>query len=405
MSQRPVEGSTVDKTEVDAALLAAIDDDETIALLREFISIGTENPPGDESRLARLLALRLGDAGIETELHEVAPGRENLVAYMGPTGGPVLLLNAHTDTMPAGPGWSSPPQAPVVRRGRLYGRGACDVKGGLAACVEVFLALKRAHIALAGQLVLDAVVDEEAGGTGTRFAIGSGRRADAAIVLEPTDLKVVNAGNGQVNFEVEFEGVAAHGSSPEAGHSAIADAAAFVSLVEDEARRLVQQPHPSTGPGSYNVGTICGGVQTSIVPARCRLTVDRRITPGQSVDGAVADLDLLLDTLRATRPGVKARRNVLIAVPSLDIPANDLIVATAVRAATDCGVANAGPGGLRATSDAAQLIAVGVPSIVFGPGSISDSAHRPDEYVPVGELHLSSRILGLAAVRFLGVRG
>jgi acetylornithine deacetylase len=313
------------------------------------------------------------------------------------------VINAHTDTMPAGVGWSHPPLEPIVVADVMHGRGACDVKGGLAAAVEALLAIHRSGVRLAGEVVLDAVVDEEDEGRGTAATIQGGRRADWAIVLEPTDLVVLQEGNGQVNFEIMFSGTAAHGSTPEAGRNAIADAAAFIGLVEDEARRLSHVQYATVGPATYNVGTIDGGVQTSIVAASCRVTLDRRIVPGQTVDAAIGDIDRLLARLETLRPGVDARARVLVAIPAIsqrdDIPVSEVLrVAVASVTGFDHGV-----GGLRATSDAAQLVSAGIPSVVFGPGSISLSAHRPDEFIPLSELHAATRALALTVVRLVGV--
>jgi acetylornithine deacetylase len=389
--------------EAERHVLDAIDDDETVELLRELIALDTQNPPGNEAIIARALAARLRSAASSIRLVEVAPGRENLEARFGRPGRGRLVINGHTDTMPAGIGWTSPPHEPTLAGDAIRGRGACDVKGGLAAAVEALLAVARAGVPLAGEVILDAVADEEAGGRGTARTIADGREADWAIVLEPTDLAVIPSGNGQVNFELVFAGVAAHGSTPEAGRNAIADAASFIRLVERAAQVFARAPHPRIGPASYNVGTIEGGVQTSIVPASCRLTLDRRILPGQSVEEAISDVDGMIEELRSGRPGAEVARRVLTAIPPIDQP-DDLPVCSVLRTAVaEAAGGDVGLGGLRATSDAAQLVSAGIPSVVFGPGSITRSAHRPDEDVPLAELHAASRALALTIVRLVGI--
>ena len=258
---------------------------------------------------------------------------------------------------------------------------------------EDILAVHRSGVRLDGQVILDAVVDEEGAALGTLATIQQGRRADFAVVLEPTDLQVAAVGNGQVNFEITVRGTAAHGSSPEAGRNAIADAAAIVTAIEAVAARPAGRPHPRTGRPTWNVGTIEGGVQTSIVPAACQITLDRRITPDQSVDEAIVDLDRILDTVRNDRPGLQASHRVFVSIAPVDQP-EDMPVSAVLRACvTAVSERDHGHGGLRATSDAAHLIAAGIPTVVFGPGSISASAHRPDEFVPLGELEWQPELL------------
>jgi acetylornithine deacetylase/succinyl-diaminopimelate desuccinylase family protein len=381
-------------------VVAAIDDDQTLDLLRHLIGVPSGNPPGNEGAVATVLAAALGREGVEARLEDVSPGRPNLAADLGPAGGPTLLLNGHTDTMPPGLGWTTDPYGATVRDGKVYGLGACDMKAGLAAMSEAFLAMKRSGIRLRGRVYLDAVVDEEAGGAGTKQTVAEGRRADFAIIAEPTGLDVLRLGNGQVNFQVSFHGLAGHGSIPEAGHNAIYDAAAFASVVEAENARLAERPHPLIGPASYSVGRIDGGVRTSIIPAECLVGVDRRILPGQSVPEAIADLDDLLERVRAGRRGMRADRTVEVEYEPFEVP-EDLSGCQALRdAASEVTGREVSFGGLRATTDAVFLTNGGTPTVVFGPGSL-EQAHRPDEYVSIEQLNLATRALALTAVRLL----
>jgi acetylornithine deacetylase len=303
--------------------------------------------------------------------------------------------------MPPGEGWTTDPYAAVVSDGRLYGLGACDMKAGLAAMTEAVIAVRRSGIPLRGRVYLDAVVDEEATGSGTKHTVASGRRADFAVVGEPTGLEVLRVGNGQVNFQVRFHGTAGHGSTPESGHNAIYDAAAFVTLLEAEAARLASKPYRLIGPASYNVGRIDGGLRTSIIPAECVVGVDRRILPGQSVREAIADLDDALERLAADRPGCRIERTIDIEYEPFAV-AEDLHGCRMLRAAAEDATGRAvGFGGLRATTDAVFLAEGGTPTVVFGPGSI-EQAHRPDEFVAIDQLHQCVRALALTIVRLLG---
>jgi acetylornithine deacetylase/succinyl-diaminopimelate desuccinylase family protein len=381
-------------------VLAAVDDDETVSLLARLIETPSHNPPGDEAATAAALGGFLASAGITPATHEVSPGRPNLEASLGPGGGRVLLFNGHTDTMPPGPGWSTDPYRAHRSGGRLYGLGACDMKAGLAAMAGAMAAVARSGAPLRGQVVLDAVADEEATGAGTKATVRAGRAANWGVIAEPTGLQLVRAGNGQVNFTVTFLGEAGHGSTPEDGHNAIYDAAAFIRLVERDAARLAGELHPLTGPASYSVGVISGGVRTSIIPSECTVGVDRRIVPGQTVAEAVADLNDLLGVALGVRTGARARSSVDVGYEPFEV-AERLPLCTALSEATAvvCGHP-AGFAGLRATTDAVFLCEAGIPTVVFGPGSIAQ-AHRPDEYVEVCQVQQATRVFALTIARLL----
>jgi acetylornithine deacetylase/succinyl-diaminopimelate desuccinylase family protein len=383
--------------QAERAALAKVDDDETLAFLQRMVAVSSANPPGDEDGVAKLISDVLAAEGIPARLDEVYPRRSNAVASLGPSGGPILLLNGHTDTMPAGTGWNTDPSEGVVRGGRVYGLGVCDMKGGLAAMVQALLAVKRARIPLRGRVLLDAVIDEEAYGAGTRRTLERGLRADWAIICEPTSLLVARIGAGQITFEIVFHGEAAHASMPETGHSAIYDASSFVVAVEKQGVRMAKTLSPLIGPATYSVGTIKGGLQTSIVPSECVVTVDRRILPGQSLADATGDIDALLDGVRGARG---AERRTIIAIPPFETP-EAASVCQVLREATRQVTGDSAFGGLRGTTDAATLADAGIPTVVFGPGSLQE-AHQPNEFIPIDELNAASRVLTLSIVRLLG---
>jgi len=393
--------STSATSDLERRVLACIDDEETTRLLCELIGIPSDNPPGTETAVATRLSRSLRSAGLDPHLDTIEPGRANLEVSFGGDSGPTLLFNGHTDTVPTGPGWTRDPYHAIIDGGRVYGRGACDMKGGLAAITQALISIVRARIPLHGRVIFDAVIDEESGGLGTRRTIEHGRQADWAIIAEPTELQVLRASNGEIVTEVTFNGLAAHGSTPEAGRNAICDAAAFVALLEQQARTWASNRHPLTGPPTYNVGTIEGGVKPWIVPAQCMVTVDRRIIPGQTQEEAGADLDWILERLQANRPGLSFKKRVLVSLPTVVIP-EDLPVCQVLRQAiAEIRGHDVDFGGLRATSDAAVLVQSGIPTVVFGPGSITQAAHRSDEFVPLQEVHQAVRAFALAIVRLL----
>lgn len=389
-------------TSTEHRVLASIDPDETIELLRALVRCPSANPPGGESEVAAVLADFLRAAGLEPHLREVAPERANLVATLDQgQAGPTLMFNGHLDTMPAGPGWTANPHGAEVRDGRMFGLGAADQKSGLAAMAVAAKALRRADMSLRGRLLLTGVIDEEGHGVGARKLVEDGIRADWAVITEPTELGLVRAGNGQINFEVIVRGEAAHGSTPEAGRNAIDGAARLVVALQEEARRLGARRHPLSGPTTLNVGTIQGGLVTSIVPAECRVTVDRRVIPGETVERAIAEFDAVLARRRAEDPDLRFERLVVMAVPPIDVP-EDAVLCQVMRRAivAELGI-DPGFAGMRGTTDAATFEAAGIPTLIFGPGSLTKAAHRADESVSLAEVHAAARILALTAVRFL----
>jgi acetylornithine deacetylase len=381
--------------------LEAIDHAAVERLLQELVAARSENPPGDEAAVIAVLERWLSAAGIPCETTEVLPRRPNLSCVLGDGPGPVLLLNAHTDTMPAGPGWTGDPFAATVAGERLYGRGACDTKGGLAAMAGAMLAVHVSGRRLRGRVVLDAVIDEEAGAAGTRATLGRGRTADWAIVSEPTEMQVVRVGTGQVDLEILVAGTAAHGSEPDRGRNAISDAAALVAAIEEDNARPGPE-HPLIGKASWSVGTIEGGVQTSIVPPSCRLTADRRVLPGQPVTSAEADLERIVDAVRGRRPGLAAEFRSFVEIPPFETSESSPVARSLLAAANAVGHSLEGYAGMRATSDAVWLVQAGIPTVVFGPGSIAESAHRPDEFVPLAEVRAATEALALAIVDLVG---
>ena len=253
-------------------------------LVAELVSIDSVNPdlvPGGagEEEIAAFVAGWLGDAGLEVELVEAAPGRPSVVAVApGRGGGASLMLNAHMDTV--GVEGMTLPFSPETRDGRLYGRGSYDMKAGLAACM--LAGSRLAAEELGGDVVVSAVADEEHASIGTRSVLER-RRTDAAIVTEPTGLGVCIAHKGFVWAEIEVEGRAAHGSRPAEGRDAItAMAPVLTRLAELQATLDSASGHPLVGPGSVHASLIEGGQELSSYPASCLLSLERRTAPGES---------------------------------------------------------------------------------------------------------------------------
>jgi acetylornithine deacetylase/succinyl-diaminopimelate desuccinylase-like protein len=287
-----------------------------------------------------------------------------------------ILLAPHLDTVPA---CSRGQFTPRRRRGRIYGRGACDTKGSIAAMFVALLALARSGPRPAAtEIVLAGLIDEENAQAGSRALAASGWKADLAIVGEPTRLKIVTAHKGSLWLRLETRGKAAHGACPQLGRNAVHLMARVVDLLETEyARRLRGRRHPLLGCATVSVGSIAGGSQPNIVPDRCVASVDRRTLPGETVASVRAEMAGLLrrhalrasicDTKCGTCPPMETD-------PRLPLVRQFLEVARQKE-----------PAGVNYFCDGAVLAGAGIPSVVFGPGDIAQ-AHTAGEWIGLQSL-------------------
>lgn len=365
------------------ALVAAVDGWRCAQLAAAMVRCDTRNPPGDETAILPLLSDVLIGLGAAVEVFEATPNRTSLLATVaaGATGNrPTLLVNGHLDVVPVVESeWTLPPFGGVIRDARLYGRGACDMKGGIAAAIEGIRACQDAGVTPGCDVVFHLVADEETGGRwGTEALLRAGRiAADAAVVPEPTELRVGVAERGVLLAEITVSGQAAHGSDPAAGHSAIADAARLVLALQEA--DFGGPTHPLLGRPTCNVGEISGGTAPNIVASRCVLGVDRRLLPGQTRDEVVAELDAVI---RRTVPGADVELNVTTFAAGSELSAaHDFVAAVRVAAGGHAQIHGSYLG-----SDARFLRnELDIPTVVYGPGSMA-LAHRRDEYVPLSEL-------------------
>ena len=369
-------------------------------LLSDLVAIDSINPdlvPGaaGEAAIATFIAEWLRAAGLEVHVAEVRPGRPNVVGIAhGAGGGRSLLLNGHIDTV--GVAGMSQPFRPRVEGGKLYGRGAYDMKGGMAACL--IAAAEAARLNLRGDVIVTAVMDEEYAGLGT-LAIADQVRADGAIVAEPTELQLVVAHKGFVWLEVETQGVAAHGSRPHLGVDAIAKMGGVLTGLERLAAELAQRPpHPLLGPPSVHASTIQGGGEWSTYPDRCTLAIERRTLPGETGDTAEAELRVIVDGLAAADPAFKAvvRRD-LVRSP-LETPAGAAIFAAVQQAAAGVLGKLVEPTGVSFWTDAASLHAAGIPTVLFGP--LGAGAHAAEEWVNLASVQRCADVYLATAAAF-----
>ena len=364
---------------------------ELAARLVAIESINPDIVPGGsgEGDVARFVAEWCERAGLETTLSEPAPGRPNVVAVArGRGGGRSLMLNAHMDTV--GVAGMTDPFEPRLDGGRLYGRGAYDMKGSLAACMLATAEAGRGG--LRGDVVLTAVSDEEFASVGTE-AIAASLRADAAIVTEPTELQVAVAHRGFVHLEVEVHGRAAHGSRPHLGIDAIAKMGHVLVGIEELDRRLRASPtHPHVGSGSVHASLIEGGQEFSSYPARCLLQAERRTIPGENAELAELELREILERAAEGDPDFSADVRAPIWREPFEVAEDAEIVELVRRHATAALGAEPDVVGVSFWADSALLAAAGIPTVLFGP--LGEGAHAEVEWVDVESLERCVEIYG-----------
>ncbi len=370
-------------------------------ILAELVAVRTVNPPGEEAQLAEALGARLANAGFEVSLQEVAAGRCNLVATLRNGEGPSFLLNTHLDTVPAGENWTRDPFRPQIEQGRLYGRGACDAKGSLAAMLAAALSLGQDRSSWSGTLLVVFVVDEEAASLGAKHYARHGPAPDFVVVGEPTGNRVVTAHRGSLRPLVRVEGRAAHSSTPEEGVNAVFAAAGLLDRLAQEGARLSRTRHPLCGSPSLTVTRIAGGRADNVVPDRCEILIDRRLVPGESMAEVARELVVLVADV-AAEAGVPmdiGEWRETTGGPT-ETPADGPLVRAALATLAAHGVSPAGPGGFSGACDLVHFNAMGAQGIVLGPGDLA-LAHGPDEYVPIAELDAAAAIYADLARRLL----
>jgi len=361
-------------------------------LLSELIALPSVNPAflplGDpragEKQVGEFVAVEAARAGLDIEVEEVFPGRSNILARLVPSGKARhrVLLAPHLDTVVAEGGQFSP----LRKNGRLYGRGACDTKGSVAAMLSALCDVARGRQRpKETEIIFAGLVDEENAQAGSRALAASGMKADLAIVGEATRLQVVTAHKGILWLSLTTEGKAAHGSRPELGRNAVHEMARVVEVLETEyAKELGRRRHSLLGHATVNVGTIAGGRQPNIVPDRCKIVIDRRTLPGESERGVIDEISRLLRRKGLT---VKfARENQGLCLP-LETDARLPWVERLMRS-----TGQRRPVGVDYFCDAAVLAEGGIPSVVFGPGDIAQM-HTEQEWISTASLGRAQGIL------------
>ncbi|WP_414164649.1 M20 family metallopeptidase [Superficieibacter sp. BNK-5] len=380
--------------------LTAEEQQELITLLCSLIQHPSENPPGNENSVARYIADLLRSEGIETEVQEVVPGRPNVIARLkGQQPGKRLIFNGHTDVVPCGTGWSVEPFAAVIDGERIIGRGAADMKSGVAAMLYAALLIKRRQYAFNGEITLLFNVDEERVNLGMAHFIAQGVEADYAIIGEPTSLEVCIAHKGVSRTRVTTHGTAGHAAKTRHPDSAIDKMAQLFPELLQECQRVKQMQHPLLGNASMLVTTINGGSAPNIVPQSCSIEIDRRVLPDEkrsdindsvlsalSKSGLTSELDYSLE-------------NYLFIPASAIDDAHPLVEAACKAVTTITGSARKTI--FDATCEAPFFsVDCHIPTIIMGPGDLAQ-AHVKDEFVRIEELHQAAQIYTQLALTLL----
>jgi acetylornithine deacetylase/succinyl-diaminopimelate desuccinylase family protein len=387
-------------------LRRAVKKGEIEGLVRKLVSIESHcDVPTREKEVAEFLKDFIDGEGISVKLRKVEKDRPNVIATIrGTTGaGRSLMLNGHTDTVPAYQ-MDMKPFAPKVAGGRLYGRGALDMKGGLGAMAMSLVAVDRARIDLQSDLVLAAVVGEEMRSEGTEDIVVRGPKTDVAIVGEPTDLEIQPSHRGLEWLEVHITGRAAHGGQADRGVNAITMAARFINALEEELMpKLQSRRSGSTLPPTLNIGVIKGGQQPSSVADKCVVCIDRRWTPEESLDMVFEDIYDVFDSVKRDHPRFKAElkrdtanMKTMTHVPNLVEKSHPIVRTLQSSIAQETGK-RAKVTTFWGWTDAALLTHFAkTPAVVFGPGGAG--AHSKTEYVKTNDLCTCTNVYAATAI-------
>ncbi len=400
-----------------ADALSRIDADELIALTRDLVRIPSVVRPGDptatEAAVAAHVERWLRGEGFDVEVHDVAPGRPNVLASIGAaSAGPTLLLEGHTDVVTEGNAreWSHPPFGGDLVDGRIYGRGSADMKSGLAAAMVAAAAIKRSGARLGGRLVVGALVDEEGDMLGARHLCTTplGRELSAAIICEPEQNELCLEQRGVVWARVTVRGRMAHGAMPEAGINPITALGALLReapALERRLRRLCRRSlhlRPPTVTPTMVQAPMQGVPQSNVIPSTAQATLDIRLTPGPDADAVAKEIDVACQRAMEACPGATVEWQ----------PVNGYRMATRVERseplvrAMGRGVRQATGkpprfGGVPGSTDGTILrMTLGIPIVTCGPGHRL-IPHQVDEHVEVAELVDAARIYVASALNFL----
>ena len=379
-----------------------IDREYLIHTLADLVRINSVNPTliaggAGEREIADYAARALRQLGMIVTQHEPEPDRISTVGLLrGTGGGKSLMLNGHIDTV--GVDYMPDPFSAEIRDGKLYGRGAYDMKAGVAASLAAVQALRAAGHTLPGDLLIAAVADEEYASLGTADLI-THYHPHAAIVTEPTELTLATAHKGFIWLEVTVAGKAAHGSRPQLGIDANLKMGRFLHELDQlEQELLAREPHPLIGPPTLHAALLKGGSAMSVIADRCELCIERRTIPGETEAQVVAEVQSILDRLSASDRDFHATVKSFFVRDPFEVAATDPIVQAVQRAASNVLAQTIKPDGVSFWTDAALLAAAGIPTVVYGP--IGTGAHAAEEWVDLQSVEQAALIYAQTALAY-----
>jgi succinyl-diaminopimelate desuccinylase len=390
-------------------VLDQINEDEVIAFLQGLVQIRSTYPPGDCAEAADFCAAKFASVGIDHKLVADLPERPSVLAVLpGKNERPQLAFNAHIDTVPIEDenAWHYPPFGGEIHDGFIYGRGAGDDKGSVAAQVMAAVAIKRAGVQLNGTLIINPVADEESmSAHGAQWLHDTGQlRPDMIIVGEQTNNELAIAERSIHWLELIIHGEAAHGAMPWNGTNAVRQMANVITFFEREYMPILEtRTHPYLPPSTMNIGTIQGGIKTNMVPELCRVTLDRRVPPGETVESIVDDLEAVLNRFHREVQPIVYDLNVLYSTGlAVDTSADDPLVQTMHATLNEISGEDRPITGYNQGSDGRFFAGDGIPVLIFGP-SHPDVGHSANEHVSIKQLIEATKVYALTAVRALGV--
>ncbi len=388
----------------ESSVLKLIKEEEVLEVLRELIRKPSQNPPGNEKVVAEYIYKMMRKWGFQPQyVCKPEPGRPSVgVVYKGTKGAPRLVLNGHIDVVPEGDldGWSVSCFEGLVRDGRIYGRGACDMKGGIAAAMIAAKVIKESGVKLRGDLILQFAMGEETGEAGTKSLLEEGFSGDWGIVLEPTDLKVMTAEKGLAWYHFKVKGKPTHGSRPHQGVNAIYKAARLISAIQEYHEEIGKRTHPLCGKDVCSVTMIKGGTKENIIPESCWLAIDRRIIPGETVEQVDEEIEAIVRRLNKEDPEFKCKFERVMLYESAEIPVDQEIAEVVRKNVKQVTGVIPAPAGLLASTDQRNFINdAGIPAISWGPGW--GKSHELDEYVEISQVVDCVKILVLTILDLL----
>jgi len=381
------------------------DQNRTAQLLKELVLRESEAPPGNEAAVGEHLFDFFKNLGYCPEKQYCDSRRFNLLVRIPGKGRnrKTFLYSGHMDVVPAGDyaGWASPPYAPEVRNGRLYGRGSCDMKGSIACMMHFCELLAKNKLVPEHDLLLFLDVDEEHHNLGMKEFLKHPAKADFAVIGEPTEMEIALGHRGVMAFSVTFFGKGAHASQPQNGINSILYAGRFFMEAEKLNREISKKTDPLLGAGSVGVTMINGGVKVNTIPERCTVQLDRRLTAGETKAGALHQIESLIGKMRRNDPSVRAEVEITTYCPPGRLPEDNPYLEALCEAVMENTGTKPGYTAFTASCEAGLLTQeTGIPAVILGPGSIAQ-AHRTDEYIELSQLLLGAKIYASFFTRLL----